>query len=424
MLLSLPYDLGYQSVELPDARVRAVLTPGAAPKTDASQDETVAEALSHPLDSPPLSVLSKNAKRVLVISSDHTRPVPSGVLMPRLLREIRAGNPRAEIKILISTGCHRPSTREELLRKFGPDIVNEEEIVNHDSTDADGMIDLGVLPSGGRLRVNRLAAWADLVVGEGFIEPHFFAGFSGGRKSILPGIASAETVLYNHCAPFIADPKARTGILQGNPIHRDMLYAAKAANLGFILNVALDERKRIIGAWAGNFQTAHEAGCAFVREHSSVPAVPGDVVLTSNGGYPLDQNVYQAVKCMTAAESCVRRDGVIIVSAACRDGAGGGNFFRQSSQNLSPSEILNQIRAVPPDRTEPDQWQTQILMRVLTKARVIMVTDPSLKETVEKMHMAYAPTLEAAVRAAERTAPGGRYVAIPDGVSVIVREDV
>ena len=420
MRITLPYHRSLLQAELPDDRILAVLAPKKPDKSAVTQEQWVEDALSHPIASAPLHVLAKNASRVLILSSDHTRPVPSKILMPLILREIRKGNPRAEIIILVATGCHRPSTREELVEKYGEQIVATECIRMHDSTAENDLADKGILPSGGRLRLNRLVDWADLLVGEGFIEPHFFAGFSGGRKSVLPGIASRDTVLYNHCAEFIAHPKARTGILSGNPIHEDMVYAAQAANLKFIVNVALDENKQITGAWAGDFMKAHEAGCSHVSSHARVPVVKGDIVITSNGGYPLDQNIYQAVKCMTAAEACVRSEGVIIVSAACHDGHGGDYFFRQSSQRLSPEEIIRQICSVPAEETEPDQWQTQIFMRVLRHARVILIADPALKEQIGKMHMTYAPSLENALALAETMAPGGKYVIIPDGVSVIV----
>ncbi len=422
MRISLPYHRSFLQAELPDERVLAVLAPHDPGRINTPQEQYVTDALHNPAGSAPLHVLAQSARRVLILSSDHTRPVPSRVLMPMILREIRKGNPAAEIMILVTTGCHRPSTHEELVDKYGEEIVNSECIRMHDSTAEDGFVDKGLLPSGGRLLLNRMVDWADLMVGEGFIEPHFFAGFSGGRKSVLPGMASRETVLYNHCAKFIAHPKARTGILAGNPIHEDMVHAARVAKLQFIVNVALDENKKIIGAWAGDPFKAHELGCSYVMDHARVPAVTGDIVLTSNGGYPLDQNIYQAVKCMTAAEGCVRPGGVIIVSAACHDGHGGEYFFLQSSQALPPEEIFRQIGAVPAEETEPDQWQTQIFMRVLSHARVILIADPSLKDPIEKMHMAYAASLESALAMAETMAPGGRYVIIPDGVSVIVEK--
>ena len=183
-----------------------------------------------------------------------------------------------------------------MINKFGQDIVDNEEIINHVSTDESSLINVGTLPSGGELYLNKLAIETELLIAEGFIEPHFFAGFSGGRKSILPGIASAKTIMANHCSEFINSNHARTGIIKDNPIHKDMLYAAEKANLAFILNVVIDEEKNIINAFAGDSQLAHEEGCKFVMELSSVKSIQADIVISSNGGYPLDQNIYQVCK--------------------------------------------------------------------------------------------------------------------------------
>lgn len=420
MKVALPYHTMNLCIELPDSRVAGILQPGTTRTEDLSQAALVEQALLHPIGSPLLSDLSRNANRVLIISSDHTRPVPSGIIMPLILREIRRGNSKAEIIILVATGCHRACTQDELIAKYGDAIVSRENIQVHNSQDQPNMVYKGKLPSGGDLYLNRLVDWADLIVAEGFIEPHFFAGFSGGRKSIMPGIASTATVLSNHCSAFINHERARTGVLEGNPIHLDMAYAAKRVGLDFIVNVALDKDKRIIGAWAGHHGQAHDAGCAFVREMASVKSIACDIAITSNGGYPLDQNIYQAVKCMTAAEQCVRHRGVIIVCAGCVDGHGGDLFFKQSSQSLTPEAILSQISQVPPEQTEADQWQTQILMRVLTHANVIMVSNPAVRPYIEKMHMAYAASLEEALVLADSMIGGGQYVVIPDGVAVIV----
>ena len=176
----------------------------------------------------------------MLISSDHTRPVPSHIITPIILRRIRSVNPDARVRILVATGFHRPSTREELINKYGQEIVDNEEIVMHISTNDDDMVKIGQLPSGGDCIINKIAAEADLLIAEGFIESHFFAGFSGGRKSVLPGIASYKTIMANHSGDFINSDKARTGNLDHNPIHEDMLYAARTANLAFIVNVVLD----------------------------------------------------------------------------------------------------------------------------------------------------------------------------------------
>lgn len=206
--------------------------------------------------------------------------------MPLLLEEIRRNNPDAGITILIATGMHRPTTDDELREKLGDSIVEQEKIVVHKAEKEEDMAYFGILPSGGELWLNCLVKEADLVVAEGFVEPHFFAGFSGGRKSILPGIAAKRTVLYNHNARFVGDEKARQGNLQDNPIHRDMLFAAKAAKLSFILNVLIDEKKCVKAAFAGNLESAHEAGCQLCRKWTGVKAAKADIAITSNGGYP------------------------------------------------------------------------------------------------------------------------------------------
>lgn len=266
----------------------------------------VQEALEHPIGTPRLCDMAIDKKKVVVISSDHTRPVPSHVIMPLILKEIRRGNPDAEITILISTGLHRETIREELESKFGPEITENETIIVHDCDDTDNMVYLGKLPSGGNLYINKLAVEADLLVAEGFIEPHFFAGFSGGRKSVLPGVASRETVMYNHNSAFIGDPHSRTGIIEGNPIHNDMLYAARAAGLDFIVNVVIDSAHDPIFAVAGDCDLAHRVGREFLASKCQVDAVPADIVISTNGGYPLDQNIYQSVKGMTAAVVTVK----------------------------------------------------------------------------------------------------------------------
>jgi nickel-dependent lactate racemase len=306
--------------------------------------------------------------------------------------------------------------------KFGRELVETEEIINHDSRDSDNMVYKGLLPSGGELWVNSLVDWADVVISEGFIEPHFFAGFSGGRKSILPGIASEKTVLANHCSKFIASNNARTGNLKNNPINEDMMYAAKAAKLQFILNVVINGDKSIINAFAGDPVKAHEAGCDFVRKLSSVKArKDADIVITSNGGYPLDQNIYQAVKGMTAAEACVKKDGVIIIAAACNDGHGGEEFYRWFAGAKSPSEVAEKIAGIEQHETIADQWEAQILARILIKSDVIIVTDKCDRELITNMHMKKADSLEQALALArEKVGEKARITVIPDGVAVIV----
>lgn len=419
--IAIPYGRKKIHAEIDEERLLSVLESAKCEKTG-DEREIVRRAFENPIVSPPVHVLAVGKRRILVITSDHTRPVPSRITMPIFLSQLRRGAQDAEIVILIATGVHRETTRAELCAKFGEEIVRRERIVVHRAEQQEKMAHMGTLPSGGALYLNDLILWADLVVAEGFIEPHFFAGFSGGRKSILPGIASKQTVLYNHNARFIADPKATQGMLSGNPIHRDMVYAAQKAGLAFILNVILDAEKRIVAAFAGDMQAAHEQGCAACEALAGVSGSVADIVITSNGGYPLDQNIYQAVKGMTSAERCVRPGGVIIMCAEVSDGHGGEAFYRWFESHKTPDAIWREIENVSSAATGMDQWQAQILSRVLKKAACVFVTEKENKPLVEAMHMRYANTLpEALAIAGKICGQRAKITVIPDGVGVIVR---
>ena len=287
--VKLPYGKEFIELEVDD-NVDILVSQAGEFKAEKSEEDLVRDALLNPIGSEKLSDLVKGKEKITIITSDHTRPVPSHITMPILLEEIRSTNPEADITILIATGFHRPTTHEELVNKFGEEIVNNEKIIVHKSGVDEDMVELDRLPSGGRLLLNKHAINTDLLISEGFIEPHFFAGFSGGRKSVLPGVASEKTVLANHCSKFIASDYSRTGILDENPIHKDMAFAAEQARLAFILNVVIDAEKKIINAFAGDRVKAHAEGCDFVRSLSTIEGVNADIAITSNGGYPLDQN--------------------------------------------------------------------------------------------------------------------------------------
>ena len=418
-----PYGKEMLSLDIADDRLKAVLVSNLHHyKAEKGQVELVKEALEHPVGTPKLSEMAKGKKNIVLIASDHTRPVPSKAIVPAMLEEIRKGNPDADITILIATGCHRETSKEELVNKFGEEIVANEKIVVHDC-DNSPLVNIGTLPSGGECIINQLAYDADLLVAEGFIEPHFFAGFSGARKSVLPGIASRVTVMANHCSEFSADPKARTGILEGNPIHKDMVWAARQAKLAFIVNVVINAEKEAIYAVAGDMEEAHAKGCEFLSGLCKVDAVPADIVISTNGGYPLDQNIYQAVKGMTAAEATVKKGGVIIMLAKSNDGHGGEHFYHQMADEPDIEKTLALFMSRGRNETVPDQWQTQIFIRVLQKASVIYVSEAP-DEMVKGLHMIPAHSLEEAMKLAEEMTgdANASLTAIPDGVSVMVIE--
>jgi len=427
--IKLPYDTTQLTLHVPQTNLAGVLVPQKHTSENSQitleqEKSLVQQALEHPINSPRLSELAKGKRSVVIITSDHTRPVPSSITLPLLLAEIRKGNPKADITIIVATGLHRGMTHEEKVAKFGAEVVNRETIVNHDSNDRALLVDLGILPSGSKCEINKLAVDADLLVAEGFIEPHFFAGFSGGRKSVLPGIASQDCVNINHSAKAIQHPNSITGVLEGNPIHEDMVVAAQLAKLAFILNVLLDDKKRITSAYSGNFEDAHKKGCDELLASCAVDAVQADIVVTTNGGYPLDQNLYQCPKGLSSALNCAKKDAVIILAVACRDGLGGENFGRMMQEG-SPAELMERIMAIEPEHTISEQWCVQRFAEALLSYTIILVPKNLNKELVEKMNFVYASSIEEAMETAFRIkGTDATVTVIPDGVAVITRSQL
>lgn len=424
--LKIPYYQSYLPLHIDEKNLKAVVSAaGPGPENHAAgQDERqiVTDALEHPIGTPRLRELAKGKKRITVITSDHTRAVPSAITMPLLLSEIRRGNANADITILIASGLHRASTEEEQRARFGDRIVDQEKIAVNNAYDPEQFTNLGVLPSGAALHVNKLAVECDLLIAEGLIEPHFFAGFSGGRKSILPGVCDQETVNENHSYKAISSIYAKTGVLRHNPIHEDMVAAARMAGTAFILNVVLDSEKRILRAFAGDLEQAHQSGVDFLRELSQFPKVTGDIVVTGNGGYPLDQNLYQSPKAVSTAAVCAGEDGVIIMCCSCVDGMGGSNFERLI-QLGTPDEIDAYLSKIPPKETIPEQWCPQIYAQILKKHKVILVTSFLGPEEIRRANMIPAADLDEAMEIAFGIkGRDAQVVVIPDGVNVLICE--
>ncbi|MEA4933230.1 MAG: nickel-dependent lactate racemase [Lawsonibacter sp.] len=416
----IPYDMSSLPLHVEEQNLEAVVTA----QTDAyrpreSEEELIRQALAHPIGTPRLCDLARGKKNVTLVTSDHTRAVPSRITLPLLLEEIRRGNPQADITIFIATGLHRPTTQEEQRRMFGDAIVDNEKIVVNKAFHNEDFAYVCELPSGAELWVNKTVLHCDLLLCEGFIEPHFFAGFSGGRKSILPGSCNAATVNENHSYKAISSPFAMTGVLEHNPIHQDMVYAARKVNTQFIFNVALNGEKKVIAAFCGDLEQAHAQGVAFVRRLAQCPTARGDIVITSNGGYPLDQNLYQSPKAVATAEACCKEGGVIIMCCACRDGMGGTDFEKLIVRG-TPEEIDGYLSSVPPKESIPEQWCAQIYARILKKCNVILVTTYLDHDLVRQANMipAFSPD-EALELAYQMTGRDARVVVIPDGVSVL-----
>ncbi|MBO3802428.1 MAG: nickel-dependent lactate racemase [Candidatus Brockarchaeota archaeon] len=417
--VSLPYGKGAVDCKLPRRRVRGVLEPREV-EAGLPPGDVLAAALRRPIGiAGRLGRLARGRKKILLISSDQTRPVPSRITLPLLLDEI--SSKEAEVKLLIATGLHSPPSRSEMEEKYGKDNLERfSQIIIHRSSEDDEQFHAGRLSTGMELEVNKeLMAEGQLTIAEGFIEPHFFAGFTGGPKSVLPGVAGARSIMFNHSADRIDDPLSRSGVLRGNPIQEEMREASLKAGLGFVLNVILDGKKEIAGAVAGETLAAHEAGCAMVSERSKVKAAPSEIVVTSNNGFPLDRNLYQMVKGLSAAALTVKRGGVIVIVGECVDGVGHGKFQKMLEGSESPEDLLLKIRSG--EINEEDQWEAQILAKVLEIARVIVVSGGLKKSVVERMHMLHASSLEEALdRAFELAGPEGKVTFLPRGPATIV----
>ena len=418
--LKIPYDDHSLDLHINEQNLRATIQLPVEQKPEKSARELVLAALQNPVGTPSLRNLAVGKQKVVIITSDHTRAVPSKITLPILLSEIRAGNPQADITILIATGAHRATTEAEQRAMFGDEIVDHEKIVVNDAFRSEDFEYICDLPSGAHFSVNKLATECDLLIAEGFVEPHFFAGFSGGRKSILPGICDIRTIKENHSYMQIASPYATAGVTENNPVHRDMNFAARKVNLQFILNVTMNAQKEVTGAFAGDMILAHEQAIKYVRNVSACERVMGDIVITSNGGYPLDQNLYQSPKAVATAEACCRDGGVIIMCCGCRDGMGGDDFVRLISMG-TPQEIDDYLSKIPADQTIPQQWCVQKIVKTLLDHKIILVTDGLSAEEVTKANMQLAKTPDEALRMAyDIVGADAGVVVIPDGVAVLV----
>jgi len=318
MQVRLAYGRTGLNVDLPDDVHISVIEPRYVNGLP-DQAGAIRAALRQPIGTPPLRELVKASDRVGIVFSDITRPMPNRLIIPILLSELDHV-PDKQIVLFNATGTHRPNTAVELQSMLGSEIVARYHIVQNDARDRDSHVLLGDV-NGNQIWIHREFVECDVRILTGFIEPHFFAGFSGGGKAIMPGLALLETVLHNHSARNLDNPLASWGITHGNPIWDEIHAAAAMAQPTFLLNVALNRDRQCTAVFAGDWEQAHAQGCAFVRELAMIPApAPFDIVIGSNSGYPLDLNVYQAVKGMSAAAQVVRPGGSIIIAAECWDG--------------------------------------------------------------------------------------------------------
>jgi len=373
MQVDLSYGRQGLSITLPDSAdvLKTRFQPGLP-----DEGRAIRDSLLDPVGSPPLAALVKPGDRVTVVHTDITRATPNDRILPVLLDVLtEAGIEGSDISLLNGLGTHRKQTESELRQMLGEQIVDRYRCLQHDCNDDSNLISLERTTHGNPVRINRHYLDSDVRILTGFIEPHFFAGFSGGPKAVLPSLAGSESVFSNHGLEMIAHPQATWGITEGNPIWEEMREVALKTEPTFLLNVALNTKKEITAVFAGDMLAAHALGCDYVKQNAMV-AVDGayDIVVTTNSGYPLDQNLYQSVKGMSAASQIVRQGGTIIIATACEDGLPNhGRYAELLAKAGSPEGIIELISQ--PGFNVQDQWQVQIQAQIQQNATIFVYSD-------------------------------------------------
>jgi nickel-dependent lactate racemase len=386
-----------------------------------NEAEAILDALRSPIASPPLNALVAHGHTVAIVHTDITRATPNDRMLPILLKELEdAGIRREDITLINGLGTHRKQTDAELRAMLGTEIVDHYRCIQHDCYDDANLVTLGVTSRGNPVRINKTFLDSDIRILTGFIEPHFFAGFSGGPKAVLPSLAGWESVFSNHGAGMISHPNAMWGITEGNPIWEEMSEVALRTRPTFTLMVTMNRDKQMTGIFAGDMLEAHRAGREFVRSTAMAGVeAPYDLVITTNSGYPLDQNLYQAVKGMSGASQIVRDGGEIIIAAACEDGLPDhGGYVNLLEAAGSPKRFLEML--AEPGFHRPDQWQVQIQAQIQLKANVSVYSDHLSDEDIRRAWFAPCRSIEARIaELREQLGPLMRMCVIPEGPQTI-----
>jgi nickel-dependent lactate racemase len=420
--IDLAYGKGCVSIDIPEENLGKVLRCRPWPPL-LNLHTAIEDSLAHPIGAPPLAELARGRRDAVVVISDITRPAPNHLFLPPILRILEAaGIPREKTLILIATGMHRPNLGKELAELVGDEIASGYRIENHAGTDIDSHANLGVSEDGIPIQVDRRYIAADLKIVTGLIEPHLIAGYSGGRKGVLPGLCSLETMKVMHGYRMIQHPHAEVGRLDGNPFHLACLGIVRRIGVDFLLNVTLNEDRQVSGVYAGDLDLAHRAGVADL-EHYVVDFVdePVDIVVTCGGGYPLDQTLYQAIKGTVAAREILKPGGSIVFAASLAEGVGSPSFQQLLAQMTTAEEMLGRLEKV--DYLQLDQWMLQDHCNVLLQARDVLLysehlsrewMDRSLVHPVSSMN-------EGLARAFTSQGNSARVAVLPQGPYVIAK---
>lgn len=413
MKVRLAYGETGLDVEFDDRRA-TVITPV---HHDAAPDQrgVLTEALRGPVAGPPLRERVHKGQTVAISACDGTRPQPRHLMIPAVLAELDGIVDLDDVVVLVATGTHRGNSAAELRAMFGDEVVDSVRIVNHDARDPSTLRWVGMFGKDVPVWLNREWLDADVRITTGFVEPHFFAGFSGGPKMVAPGLAALDTVLVLHDAARIGDPRATWGVIEGNPVHDDVRAIAAATDVTFALDVILNRDKDIVAAFGGDLLAMHATAREAARAVAMRP-VPSryDVVVTTNSGYPLDQNLYQAVKGMSAAYQVTRPGGLIVCAAECRDGFPDHGSFREVLAGGTPRELLADIESRP--KTVPDQWQVQIQARIQADCEVVVHSAYLSEADLRSAHLGHTADIGATVAAAGADA---RICVLPEGPQTI-----
>ena len=415
--LKLDYGSNGLSVDVPAERT-TVIEPTHVPAV-ADPVAALRQAIAKPIARKPLGELVKPGQRIGISVCDITRAQPRQLMLEALFAEMPEVR-RDDVTIFIATGTHRRNSDAEIDKMIGAEFARTCRVVCHDARDNNSLVDLGRTSGGVRVLLNRGWVESDFKITTGFVEPHFFAGFSGGPKMVAPGLAGLDTVMTLHNAARIADPRSTFGVIEGNPIHEDIRAISRMTGVDFSVDVTLNRDQKITAAFAGDLFQEHAAACASARDKvmRAVDA-PFDVVLTTNSGYPLDQNLYQAVKGMSAAVKVVKDGGTIICAAECRDGIPNhGAYGELLTTRNSPRELLDMI--MTPGFSRPDQWQVQIQAQIQLKARVLVKADGLSADQLRAAQFDAVADVSAGVRKAlEASGPEATLCVLPQGPQTV-----
>ena len=411
--INLPYGNSFLKARIPTKNIAFILgTKGI--KGLENEGEAITNSLRSPIECPPLRDCVNKTDKVVVLVTDNTRPCPDDRLLPPILAELEEKLPRENITIIVALGLHPPLDKQELVKKLGKDIVENYNVLNHDVNQT---VNIGTTSRGTPVDINTRVVEADFRISTGFIEPHFFAGFSGGRKSIAPGVFSIRSAYKNHSYKMIEHPRTRAGILEGNPLHEDLVEQAKMAKLNFIVNVLLNKKREITHVVAGHPIRAHERGCEIERKIAGVKvAHKVDITITTNSGAPLDLDLYQSCKGIDVAAQITRDGGIVIVASSCYAGVGPEEFRTLHASVGSPREVLQKVKHEEPIGV---QWENQILAHTQMKNDIYLVSD--MEDSVAKdMMITPIRTIEEGLEKAFKALGGDAEIAvIPEGPLVL-----